>query len=114
MSVFARLFSQLEEGLDSQAPSGDAVEVTPASPRDRAAALLRRAEKAVPQVAPWLATAPDRQEAEALAQRYLEAARREWERGHWGSAGLFAELALEWAARAATRGPQDATGGTFG
>ncbi len=92
VSVITRLFSQLEESLDSQAPSGDAVEVTPVSPRDRAAALLRRAEKAVSRVDPSLAYAPDRQEAEALAQRYLEAARLEWE----GAIGDRPACSLNW------------------
>lgn len=107
--MFSRLFSHLQERLDSQAPSGDAVEVTPVSPCDRADALLRQAEEAVPQVTPSSDHTPGRQEAHALARRYLEAGRREWEGGHWGSASLFAELALEWATRAAESGPHDSS-----
>lgn len=107
--MFSRLLSEPQQKLGPQGPPDDAVEVTPVSPRDRVAALLRRAEEAVAQVAPSLAYASDRQEAEALARRYLEAGRREWEGSHWGSAGLFAELALEWAARAIERGSQDSS-----
>lgn len=47
---------------------------------------------------------PDLQEAEALSRRYLQAGRREWEAHRWGSVSLFAELALEWAARATRAG----------
>ena len=84
MLVFSRLLSDPWRRCGSQDQSDEAAEVTPAGPCDR-------------------------QEAEALAGRYLEARRREQEGHTRGLAGLFAELALEWAARAGegrSHGPQ--------
>lgn len=105
VSVFSRLFPDLQERLDLAEPSGEAVEVPPVSPRGRAATLLRRAQSALRNLVIPPEGGPSRQEAEALARRYLEAGRRQWESRHWGSASLFAELALEWAARATEGGP---------
>lgn len=112
--MFSRLISDFQERLNPQDPPDDAVAGTPASPRDRAEALLHRAESAVGGIAPSPGDTPDHQEAQSLARRYVEAGRREWEGRHWGSAGLFAELALGWAARGserASQGPTDHPGG---
>lgn len=88
MLVFSRLLSDPWRRRGSQDQSDEAAEVTPAGPCDR-------------------------QEAEALAGRYLEARRREQEGHTRGLAGLFAELALEWAARAGegrSHGPRGSVG----
>jgi hypothetical protein len=85
MLVFSRLLSAPWRRRGSQDQSDEAAEVTPAGPCDR-------------------------QEAEALAGRYLEARRREQEGHTRGLAGLFAELALEWVGRGsegASPGPRD-------
>ena len=111
--MFSRLISDLLEGLDPQGSSADPGEATPVTPRNRVRALLLRAGRATRGLSPSLGDHPDRQEAGALAQRYLEAGWREWEAHHWGLAGLFAEPALEWAARAGegrSHGPRGSVG----
>jgi hypothetical protein len=108
---FFRLLSELQGMMIGLVPpTDDAVEPPPASPRGRAAALLRRAEDVVPPTTPAPGNPPDRRELAALASRYLAAGWRQWEAHHWGSAGLFAELALEWAARGSSHasGPESA------
>ena len=112
--MFSRLISDVQETFNPREPPDEGGAVTPVTPRDRAEALLHRAETAVSGIAPAPGDTPDHQEAQALARRYLEAGRREWERRNWGSAGLFAELVLEWAARGsdrASQGPTDHPGG---
>lgn len=109
VSVFSRLISDLQERLNPQEPPEDVGEVAPVSPPDRAEVLLHRAESSVGEMAPSPLDTPDHQEAQVLARRYLEAGRRERERQNWGSSGLFAELALEWAARRSERASQGPT-----
>lgn len=105
------LHSTFRKGLEPEGTSGGAAEVTPSTPRDRAAEVLRRAESALRGLVPPPEDGIDRQDASALARRYLEAGRRQWELQHWGSAGLFGELALEWATCAGQAESEGSGGG---
>lgn len=95
--MFSRLISDVQDTFNPREPPDDGGAVTPATPP-------RSGGGATPP-----GRTPDHHEAQALAHRYLEAGRREWERHNWGSAGLFAGLALEWSARASEDLSQDPT-----